>query len=453
MTEHASSKGNTRNHVGGKKSVQTSLRDIAHKAEDEPEHRFRNLYGMINKELLTLAWRRLNKKATAGVDRVTAQEYGRNLDENLENLIDRLKRNAYRAKLVKRVRIPKGNGKTRELGVPTLEDRLLQKAVAMILEAVYDRGFLEGSYGYRPNRNPNMAVNDFRDALNFGRFTHVVEADIKGFFDHIDHGKLIEMLELRINDKKLIRLLKKWLNAGILDTDGKVIHPLTGTPQGGIVSPILANVYLHYALDLWVDKVVAEQIGAPIKYVRFADDFVCAFSSREHAERFYRKLPKRLAKFNLEVAREKTYITPFRRFGGKENGRINFLGFELYWGKDRKGGRNLKRRTGRKRMRRALKDMGVWLKENRHLKEDVLIKSFNSKLTGHYNYFGVIGNSKSIGAVYHHAKRLLFKWLNKRSQKKSMTWARFTKRIEKRLSKPRVKEQKILQRKLPGIRC
>ena len=453
MTIHEARKGNTPRYCKTGTSVRTSLRGIANKAKEQPDYRFRNLYGMIDKELLHLAWGQLNKKAAAGVDEVTAREYGENLDANWGDLVARLIRGGYRAKLVRRKNIPKGNGKTRPLGIPTLEDRLLQKAVAMILEAVYEPTFLECSYGYRPGKEPHMAVNEFRDELNFGDYNYVVEADIKGFYDHLDHEWLIKMLEQRIDDRKLIRLIRKWLNAGILEPEGMVTHPLTGTPQGGIVSPILANVYLHYTLDLWVERVVKpKELRGKMKYVRYADDFVCGFSHREDAERFYHRLPGRLGKFGLEVAAEKTRILTFGRWQ-QGNQRFSFLGFELYWGKSRDGRPNVKRRTARKRLRRAVGEVDAWIRSKRSMKLRELIEVLNTKLRGHYQYYGVIGNSQSLSAFHYQVKMSLFKWLNRRSQKRSYTWPQFTRRICGKLQNPRVAERRVQQRKLYGLRC
>jgi RNA-directed DNA polymerase len=450
LTEHEARIGNTPRFCKTGISVQTSLRGIANKAKEKPEYRFRNLYGMIDEELLRLAWGELNKKAVAGVDRVTAQEYGKDLKANLDDLIDRLKRNGYRAKLVKRTLIPKGDGATRALGIPALEDRLLQKAVSLLLEAVYEPTFLDSSYGYRPGRDAKTAVNVLRNELNFGGLCYVVEADIKGFFDNLDHDQLIKMLEHRIDDQKLLRLIRKWLNAGILDPTGKVINPLTGTPQGGIVSPILANVYLHYALDLWVENVVGEQIKGKLRYVRYADDLVCAFRRKDDAERFYRNLGKRLAKFNLKVAEEKTRIVCFDPYN-KELGSFDFLGFELVWGKSRLGLKTVKRLTARKRLRKSIKAFTEWLKQNRSLKLADLIVQVNDRLRGHYGYFGVIGNSARMSAYRYHVTLLLFKWLNRRSQKRSMTWPMFTSEVSSKLLTPKIVEKRALQRNLFGI--
>ena len=365
-----------------------------------PRYRFRNLYGMIDMELLRLAWRKLNKRAASGIDRVSAREYERNLDENLDNLIDRLKDKRYRAKLVKRRYIPKSNGKLRPLGIPAVEDKLLQRAVTMILEAIYEQDFQASSYGYRPGKSAKGAIKSLRDALNFEGYDHVVEADIKGFFDNINHEKLVEMLKLRIDDRNLLRLIQKWLRAGIMEPDGMIINPLTGTPQGGIVSPILANVYLHYVLDTWVEQVARPHSKMGLMYVRYADDFVCAFRSKHEAEMFRNELPKRLGCFGLELAEEKTRIIKFGWAWGRESKRFNFLGFELSWRKDRKGKPNVRRR-------------------NRSVKLNKLIDRLNAKLKGYYGYFGVIGNSKSLGEFHHQLCRLLFKWLNRRARRKA----------------------------------
>ena len=423
MTEYVARKGNRPRFCKTGLSVLTSLRGIANKAKDQPKYRFRNLYGMIDKELLIHAWRGLNKKACAGVDEVMAQEYGKDLEANLDDLIDRLKRQAYRAKLIKRKLIPKGDGKTRRLGIPTLEDRLLQKAVAMILGSIYDPTFLDCSYGYQPGKDVKMALKSFRDELNFNFcYDTVVEADIRGFFDNLEHEKLIEMLEVRIDDRKLIRLIRKWLKAGILEPDGMVVNPLTGTPQGGIISPILANVYLHYVLDLWMEKAVKPGLRGRVKYVRYADDFVCAFTCESDAKRYHAALPGRLGKFGLEVAEEKTRVLRFSRSDrSKFTQRITFLGFELYWGKDRKGCSNLKRRTNRKRLRRGIKHVSEWIRKNRSTPFVALIDQLNDKLRGYYQHYGVIGNAASLGTFYYYVNKSLFKWLNRRSQKKSFT--------------------------------
>ena len=257
---------------GREVSVQTSLQAIAEKAESQPGYRFRNLYGMLNVGMLKDSWRFIRKDAAYGIDRVSGKDYEQNLDENIHQLVEGLKQKRYRAKLVRRRYIPKGNGKFRPLGIPATQDKLLQLAVKRILEAIYEQDFLRCSYGYRPNIGALDAVDKLTVKLQFGKYHYVVEADIKGFFDHLDHDWLLKMLAERIDDKALLWLIKKWLKAGVLDTDGKVLHPVTGTPQGGIISPILANVYLHYALDLWFQKVVIPHCSGEACLIRYADD-------------------------------------------------------------------------------------------------------------------------------------------------------------------------------------
>ncbi|NIO75867.1 MAG: group II intron reverse transcriptase/maturase [Armatimonadetes bacterium] len=419
--------------------MQTSLQGIAKKAEREKRYRFRNLYGMLNEEMLRNCWRDIRKNAAYGVDKVSAQEYGQNLEENIRQLVERLKRKRYRARLVRRHYIPKGGGKLRPLGIPATEDKLLQLAVTRILTAIYEQDFLRCSYGYRPNVGALDAVDKLTIKLQFGRYNYVVESDIKGFFDNIDHEWMIKMLAERIDDRALLWLIKKWLKAGVLDTDGKVLHPVTGTPQGGIVSPILANVYLHYALDLWFEKVVKRRCGGEACLIRYADDYVCAFQCRADAERFYEELGPRLGKFGVELSEEKTQVIPFDRCQPSGGARFEFLGFEFYWGKDRLGKAHLKRRTSRKKLRSSLKRLTEWCKKNRNLKLTILFKRLNIKLRGYYNYYGVYGNFASLKQFFEGAMRILMKWLNRRSQRYSYNWVGFRMLIEHfRIERPRI---------------
>lgn len=404
--------------------MQTSLRGIARKAKQKKNHKFGNLYRLLNKDALYLAWKEINRKAATGVDGETAMDFERNLDENLDTIVEELKSKRYKAKLVKRVNIPKGKGKTRPLGLPALRDKIVQKAVANILEAIYEQDFLKCSYGYRPKIGAQKAVKEMTNELR-NNYGYVVEADIRSFFDNIDHQWLMKMLEMRIEDKTFLRLIKKWLKAGILDIDGKITNPLNGCPQGSIVSPILANIYLHYALDLWFEKTVKVHSKGETYMCRVADDFVCAFRFKEEAVKFYNTLGKRLGKFGLELAEEKTKIIRFSRYTQSGNECFNFLGFEFRWGISRDGKNIIMRRTSRSKLRKSVKAATIWCKENRHKNIKKIVEMLNSKLRGYFNYYGVITNSKGIGQFYNETIKALYKWLNRRSQRRSFTWDEF----------------------------
>ncbi len=405
--------------------MQTSLSGIANKAKNRKGHRFGNLYEMLNEENLLDCWRYIRKNAAYGVDRISAQEYGKNLRENVKNLVERLKSKRYRAKLVRRQYIPKGGGKLRPLGIPAVEDKLLQLAVTRILQAIYEQDFLRCSYGYRPKIGAHDAVDKLTVKLQFGRYNYVVEADIKGFFDNVNHDWMIRMLEERIEDGALLRLILKWLKAGVMEKGGKVIHPAKGTPQGGIISPVLANIYLHYALDVWFHKVVRKQCRGESCLIRYADDYITAFQHQEEAENFYKALGQRLGKFGLELAQGKTQIIPFGRHKPKGKGRFDFLGFQFYWGKDRKGRPHLKRRTSPRKLQKSVVNFTEWCRENRHQRLKELFRRLNEKLRGYYNYYGIIGNSKSVNSFFWRAMHILYKWQNRRSQRRSYNWHGF----------------------------
>ena len=430
--------------VGLEQREQTSLRGIALRAQTCKDHRFRDLYRELDAGLLHRCWRDLNKTAASGVDRVTAQAYEQDLGANLQDLAARLKTKRYRTKLVRRCYIPKDTGGERPLGIPALEDKLVQLACAKLLTAIYEQDFLPVSYGYRPGRGAKDAVGDLGFNLQYGKFGHVVEADIKGFFDAIDHDWLMEMLRLRIDDRAFLDLIRKWLKAGILAPDGQVLHPVTGTPQGGIVSPILANVYLHYALDQWFERVVKPRCGGQALIIRYADDYVCAFQYREDAERFYRAQPKRLEKFGLQVAPEKTRILRFSRFHPGLPRRFAFLGFELYWARDRRGDVRVMKRTARKKLQSAKQRIKGWIKANRHLPGRHFVRQLNRKLVGHYNYFGLRSNEKALHSFYQWTIGCAFKWLNRRGGKRrSFTWGQFNAALKQLgVTFPRVTEQR-----------
>jgi len=422
--------------------MQTSLQRIAEKSALHGEHRFQNLMGLIGAGMLYWCWKLLNRKSAPGVDLVTYWQYGEKLRDNVTNLVERVKGGWYRAKLVLRRFIPKPGGKLRPLGIPATEDKLLQTAVAKILEAIYEPIFKAGSFGYRPKRGALDAIKEVSSRLQFGGFNYIVEADIRGFFDAIDHRQLIEMLKKKIDDNAFLGLIWKWLKAGVL-VEGMVIDPITGTPQGGIVSPILANIYLHYVLDEWFEEVVKVRCGQAY-YCRYADDFICAFQNRRDAERFYDVLGKRLGKFGLTLAEEKTRIIRFSRLHMEDKAMFEFLGYEFRWGTNRAGKPQLMRRTSRKRHRNSIKRFGEWCRENINLRMTDFFRKLNAKLRGYYNYYGVIGNYKSLASFYYQTMRILFKRLNRRSQRKSYTWHGFNELLKYfRIEKPRITEKNL----------
>lgn len=434
--------------AGSDKHEPTSLRAIANRAKESKHHRFRNLYREVNAELLMHCWHGLNKEAASGVDGLTAEIYAANLEGHITDLAERVKAGRYRAKLVRRVYIPKENGTERPLGIPALEDKLVQLACAKLLGAIYEEDFLDCSHGYRPGRSAKDTVCELTFVLQFGNYGYLVEADIRGFFEHMEHEWLLRMLALRIDDRAFLNLIRKWLKAGILDTDGAVLHPDTGTPQGGIVSPMLANLYLHHALDLWFERVVKPRCRGEALLCRYADDFVCAFRFRDDAQRFFKALPQRLAKFGLEVAPEKTQVLRFSRFHPSMTRRVTFLGFELFWFPDREGTPRVKRRTARKKLQGATQRIKDWIKGHRHLPGKAFIRGLNRRLVGHYHYYGLRGNSHDLWRFYQTAVECAFKWLNRRGGKrKSFTWQAFNRALARlNIAKPRITETPAARR-------
>jgi RNA-directed DNA polymerase len=417
----------------------TSLQGIANKAASDKGHRFRNLFGLLTVEFLLWCWQFVNKGAASGVDREEARSYQENLQRNVEELVAAVKEGRYRAKLVLRRYIPKLNGKMRPLGIPAIADKLLQIGVSKLLEAIYEQDFLGCSYGYRPGVGALEAVRDLSAELRSGHYHYLVEADIRGFFDTIDHEKLIELLELRIDDKPFLRLIRKWLKAGILEPDGTVNHPKRGSPQGGSVSPVLANIYLHYALDVWFEETVKAHSRGTAYLCRYADDFVCAFELEADAERFYSVLGKRLGKFGLEVATEKTNLIRFSPVNWKASGAFEFLGFEFRWGLGRWRKPVIKRRTARKKYRAALANFQQECRKNCRLPKKELFAKLNSKLRGYNNYYGIRGNYDSLQNFFYQAKLILLKTLNRRSQRRSYNWKGFAELIKVfKLLKPRI---------------
>lgn len=425
-------------------SVSRTLSALEAKARRDPEHRFRGLARLLDREMLEESFGSLKRTASPGIDGVGWAEYAEDLDGNLTDLLERLRTGRYRASRVKRRWIPKaGGGKLRPLGIPVMEDKIVQHAVKRILEAIWEPDFHTESIGYRAGKGARQSSLELREALNGGRYRWVVEADIRGFFDHVDHGWLVRMLERRIADRSLIRLIVKWLKAGVLEEGSEVIHPATGTPQGGVISPILANIYLHYVQDEWIAKVVNRHCKGKVLFRRYADDSVVCFECGSDARAYLRALPKRLGKFSLSMAEEKSSLVKFDRSDPDRSGKFTFLGFDFYWARSRRDPRYVmvKRRTNREKFRKSLRAMKEWIRKVRCRKLSELLVVLRRKLLGYRNYYGVIGNSHMLSRYYYEVTRLLYKWLNRRSQRRSMTWAQFTRRLPGwELPPPRVVE-------------
>lgn len=418
---------------------QTSLQGIANKASQDKTYRFRNVFGLLTVGYLFWCWDFINRRASPGVDRIDAQAYEENLLVNIDQLAQQVKDKTYRAKLVLRKYIPKIGGKMRPLGIPVIADKLLQRGVAKILEAIYEQDFLNCSYGYRPGRSAHEAIKDLSRELRSNSYHHVVEADIKGFFNNIDHELLLEMLAKRIDDKPFLNLIRKWLKAGILETDGQVIHPITGTPQGGVVSSILANIYLHYVIDKWFEETVRKHCAGHVYLCRYADDFVCAFQKAKDAERFYEVLNKRLACYGLQVAEDKTRMIEFSHCKARAKTKFDFLGFEFRWGVNWWRKPVLKRRTSREKLQASLAKFKVWFRKFSGLPKKTLFTKLNRKLVGYYNFYGIRGNSKSLGSFAYRVGQLFYKWLNRRSQRKSYNVEGFQAMIKDfEITKPRI---------------
>jgi len=419
--------------------MQTSLRGIAERAKRDRKARFRNLYGLLDEENLRWCFHQLRRSAAPGVDRVSFGQYEANLEDNLRDLVGRLRRKAYRAKLVRRKWIPKAGGKLRPLGIPALEDKLLQLAAARILESIYEQDFLEVSWGYRPGCGAREASRALAGKLAVGKYNWIVEADIRGFFDRMDHDWMARMLEERVDDSAFLRLVVKWLKAGVLETDGKVTDPVSGTPQGGVVSPVLANIYLHYALDLWFERKLRPRLQGQAMLVRYADDFVCAFERREEAEAFHEMLKARLSRFSLELAEEKSGLKRFCRDDMESNGGFSFLGFMYHWTRSRKGRPKVQRMTDPKKLQASVAKFTEWIRTNRHRRVTWIMRKLRAKFTGYWNYYGVSGNFASLDKYWWQARRLLHKWLNRRSQRRSYTWKGLTACMEHfRVPGPRI---------------
>jgi group II intron reverse transcriptase/maturase len=390
---------------------------------------FTTLAHLIDRELLQEAFRRLRKKAAAGIDGQSKAEYAKDLESNLEDLHERLRSRKYRATPARRVWIPKEDGSQRPIAILILEDKIVQRAVSMLLEPIYERDFYDFSYGFRWGLGPHHALRALREKIMDMKGVWLVDADIRGFFDRVPRGPLQEILKRRVNDGGIRRLIGKWLRVGIQEGE-KLYHPETGVPQGGVISPLLSNIYLHTVLDEWFAEVVQPRLRGRAFMIRFADDFLIGCEYRSDAERVMGVLPKRLARYGLDLHPEKTRLVRFMRPALQSakphgNGTFDFLGFTHYWARSRRGNWVVKRRTAKARERRAGKAIATWCKRNRHMPLEEQHQALSRKLLGHYNYYGLRGNFSQIRRFYRHTRRQWRRWLSTRNRKGYLSWKKF----------------------------
>ncbi|MUV37561.1 RNA-directed DNA polymerase [Lentibacillus sp. JNUCC-1] len=424
--------------------METKLTRIAELAKKDKNMAFTSLAHLLNVNNLKQCHYELPSEKARGTKGISKEGYGDNLNENVDDLVKRLKNNAYRPVPVRRTYIDKpGSRKKRPLGIPDHEDKIVQRAIGKILNAIYENDFLESSFGFRPNRNCHDALKILNVYIEKRPTNFVVDADIKGFFDNVDHDWMMKFLNHRIKDPNLLRIIRRFLKGGYME-EGKYFDTDKGTPQGGIISPILANVYLHYVLDLWFEKRVKKQCKGHAYIVRYADDFVCCFQYEDEAKAFYSALIKRLAKFGLEIAEDKTSIISFGRNAGNggsgKPSTFDFLGFTHYCSKSRTGNFRVKRKTSRKKMKAKLANQKEWLKANRNRDIQEIMARLDRSLKGYYNYYCITDNTLAVEEFLYRVKQLLFKWMNRRSQRKSFSWDKFNLFLRKYpLPKPKMK--------------
>lgn len=406
---------------------------ISGHARRDPDFQFTSLAHLLDVEYLQDCYKSLNRNKAVGIDKVSWEEYGKDLEANLMQLVSRLKRKKYKPIPARRVYIPKSKTEKRPLGISALENKIVERGITWILESIYEQDFLNCSYGFRPNRDCHQALKELNDLIMFQPINHIVEADIKGFFDNVLHEKLIEFIRIRIKDTTLLNLIKKFLKAGYID-DGVLVKSDRGTPQGSILSPILANIFLHYALDTWFETTVKSHVKGFCEIVRYADDFICVVRYVDDAKRIEQGLQNRLNKYGLELHETKSRNISFGRFelaNAKSQKRrantFDFLGFTHYCDKSRKGKFKVGRKTSRKKYSEKCREMNAWLKTIRNqVKTKDWWKILIVKLRGHYQYYGISENYNGIARFYQATIKMVRKWLNRRSQKRKMSWDKFT---------------------------
>lgn len=423
--------------TSGSEHISPKLQRVAELAKVMPQGTLTTLAHHMDLDLLLEAYRRTRKDGAVGVDGQSGREYAETLEENLRGLLERAKSGTYHAPPVRRVRIPKGTGaKTRPIGIPTFEDKVLQRAVAMLLGAVYEQDFRSCSYGFRPRRSAHQALQVLWETVMRTQGGWVLELDIEDFFGSLDHQHLRGILRRRVRDGVVLRLIGKWLRAGVLEA-GTLTYPEAGTPQGGVISPLLANVYLHVVLDEWFEDVVRPRLRGAATLVRFADDAVLVFAREEDARRVAAVLPKRLARYGLTLHPEKTRLVAFqqprssRRGMGTRAGTFDFLGFRHYWSHSRRGYPIVKRHTAQDRMTRALRAIRRWCRAQRHLPVATQHRELRRKLQGHDADYGITGNAPALERYRYEVRRIWRKWLDRRSNRARMGWDRFRLLLER----------------------
>lgn len=425
--------------TSGSGPVSTRLERIAKLAREAPQMVHTTLAHVIDVEFLREAYRRTRRDGASGIDGQTAEEYGRDLERNLVDLLERFKSGTYWAPPVQRAYVPKGDGGKRPIGIPTFEDKVLQRAVTMVLEAIYEQDFLDCSWGFRTGRSAHEALEVLWKGLTEMRGGWVLEADIQGFFDNLVPGHLRSFLDQRVRDGVLRRTIDKWLKAGVFE-DGQIRETELGTPQGGVISPMLANIYLHEVLDTWFEGVVKPRMKGECLLVRYADDFVMVFELEQDARKVFEVLPKRLGRYGLTLHPEKTRLIPFQRPrnpyepkepGKPEPGTFDLLGFTHHWDRSRKGFWVVRRRTMARRLTRAVKAITAWCRKHIHEEVAEQHRALSLKLKGHNAYYGVTGNWEALARFKDAVEETWRKWLNRRSQKARMWWPKFKRLLER----------------------
>lgn len=407
----------------------TGMDRIMQLVEQYPDRKLQTLMHLINKTTLEEVHKEQETNKASGIDKVTKTAYGKNLEANIEDLLARMKTFSYRPQPVRRIYIEKeGKNEKRPLGIPGYEDRLVQGVIAEILNTIYEPKFYDFSYGFRKGRDCHKAIKRL-DGILMGKTSWVVDADIKNFFGNVDHKWMMKFLEHDIADKNLLRYIKRFLKAGIMEA-GQYAKTESGVAQGSLCSPVMANVYLHYVLDMWFEVRVKKVARGMAEMVRYADDFVCCFQYEDDARNFYEALKERLEKYGLELSEDKSQIIRFGRYAGKAAGTFDFLGFTIISGKGRSGYYAVKYQTSQKKLKAKRAEMKKWLHQNMHSPIEELVKKLNSKLRGHYNYYGLSHNYKKMKGFYKYVEYILFKTLNRRGGKRKLNWERFGKTME-----------------------